>query len=376
MLPHTGGRRMSDAATIPCGTVRIALPGEAPGCQSAAMDDLERIRAHVAGRPVDRLPVQPLIMQFAARQAGIHYNDYVTDARRLAEAQIRMADDFGIDCLMTCSDPARELIDIAGDASVEWADSGPAIVESRAALVETSRLAQLHVPDPMAPGRMRERVESIGMMRAEAGPGASIVGWVEGPLALAAEMRGLSAVMMDTYEDPAFLDDLFDFTSSVGMAYWKPQVQAGADTIGMSDAAASMMSLQHYQRFVYPAQRRVVEDIKTTRPDVIVRIHMCGATDHLLETMKELPADVWELDYPVDLAHARDVLGLDRVILGNVSTVEEMLTGTPEEVYEAAAECHRLCGPRHIVGTGCEVSPETPPENVRALVAYARDHAP
>ena len=110
------------------------------------MDDLERIRAHVAGRPVDRLPVQPLIMQFAARQAGIHYNDYVTDARRLAEAQMRMADDFGIDCLMTCSDPARELIDIAGDESVEWADSGPAIVESRAALVDKSRLARAARP--------------------------------------------------------------------------------------------------------------------------------------------------------------------------------------------------------------------------------------
>ncbi len=340
------------------------------------MDDLERIRAHVAGRPVDRLPVQPLVMQFAALRAGIHYNDYVTDARRLAEAQVRMADDFGIDCLMTCSDPARELIDIAGDESVEWADSGPAIVESRAALAEKSRLANLRIPDPLAPGRMRERVESIAIMREEAGPGASIVGWVEGPLALAAEMRGLSALMMDTYDDPGFLADLFEFTSSVGMTYWKPQVEAGADTIGMSDAAASMMSPQHYKRYVYPAQRRVVEDIKAARPDVIVRIHMCGATDHLLETMRELPADVWELDFPVDLAHARDVLGPDRVILGNVSTVEEMLTGTPEEVYAAAAACHRLSGPRHIVGTGCEVSPETPPENVRALVAYAQDHLP
>lgn len=386
MPPHTGHRRMSDAATIVPGTivrgtilpgmVRIALPAEAPRRQSAAMDDLARIRAHIAGRPVDRLPVQPLIMQFAARQAGIHYNDYVTDARRLAEAQMRMADAFGVDCLMTCSDPARELIDIAGDESVEWADSGPAIVESRAALAEKSRLANLRIPDPLAPGRMRERVESIAIMREEAGPGASIVGWVEGPLALAAEMRGLSSLMMDTYDDPGFLVDLFEFTSSVGRAYWKPQVEAGADTIGMSDAAASMMSPQHYETFIYPAQRRVVEDIKATRPDVIVRIHMCGATDHLLETMKELPADVWELDFPVDLVHARSVLGPDRVILGNVSTVKEMLSGSPEDVYEAAAECHRICGARHIVGTGCEVSPETPPENLRALVAYARDHAP
>jgi MtaA/CmuA family methyltransferase len=340
------------------------------------MDSLQRIKTHVAGQPVDHLPVQPLIMQFAAQHAGIHYNDYVTDPRRLADAQMRMADSFGIDCLMTCSDPARELIDIAGDASVEWADSGPAIVESRAALLDKRRLAGLRVPDPMAPGRMRERVESITLMRTESGPGASIVGWVEGPLALAAEMRGLSTLMMDTYDDPGFLDDLFAYTSSVGMAYWKPQVDAGADTIGMSDAAASMMSLAHYQRFVYPAQRRVVEDIKASRPDIIVRIHMCGATDHLLGTMKDLPADIWELDYPVDLAHARAILGPERIILGNVSTVGEMLTGSPEEVYEAAAACHRTCGPRHVVGTGCEVSPETPPENLRALVAYARDHAP
>ena len=53
-----------------------------------------------------------------------------------------------------------------------------------------------------------------------------------------------------------------------------------------------------------------------------------------------------------------------------------MTDAAKKEVYQAAAACHRLCGPRHIVGTGCEVSPETPPENLRALVAYARDHAP
>jgi MtaA/CmuA family methyltransferase len=342
------------------------------------MDSLERVRGLIAAEPIDRLPAQPLVMQLAARHAGIGYNDYVTDARRLADAQLALADDYGIDCLMTCSDPARELIDIAGgdDSSVVWADSGPAIVESRAVLLDKSRLGELRVPDPMAAGRMRERVESIEMMRAATGAGGSVVGWVEGPLALAAEMRGLSALMMDTYEDPGFLHELFDFTSQVGMAYWKPQVEMGADTIGMSDAAASMMSPQHYERFIFPAQLRVVEDIRAHRPDTIIRLHMCGRTDDLLPTMLRLPVDIFELDFPVDLGHAREVLGPDKVILGNVNTVEEMLTGTPDEVYAAAAECHRISGPMHIVGTGCEVPPETPPENLEALVAYARDHAP
>lgn len=342
------------------------------------MESLARIRGLIAGEPVDHLPVQPLIMQLAARHAGLDYNDYVTDGRRLAEAQMALADEYGIDCLMQCSDPARELIDIAGgdDSSVEWAATGPAIVEERALVREKTTLSTLRVPDPMAPGRMRDRIESIEIMRSAAGPQTSIVGWVEGPLALGAEMRGLSMVMMDTYQDPGFLDELFDFTSQVARAYWKPQVEAGADTIGMSDAAASMMSPEHYERFICPAQRRVVEDIKSQRPDVIVRLHMCGRTDDLLPIMKRLPVDIFELDFPVDLTHARDVLGPEAVILGNVNTVEEMLTGTPDEVYAAAAECHRICGPNHVVGTGCEVPPETPPENLHALVAYARDHAP
>lgn len=342
------------------------------------MQSLERIRNVVAGRPVDRLAVQPLIMQFAARHAGIDYNDYVTDGRRLAEAQMAMAEEYGIDCLMQCSDPARELIDIAtgDDSSVEWADSGPAIVESRALLLDKGKLAELRVPDPMAPGRMRDRIDSIEIMRRSAAPGTSIVGWVEGPLALGAEMRGLSALMLDTYADPGFLDELLDFTSQVARAYWEPQVEAGADTIGMSDAAASMMSPAHYERFIFPAQLRIVDDIRARRPDVVIRLHMCGRTDDLLPTMARLPVDIYELDFPVDLVRAREVLGPDEVILGNVNTVEEMLSGTPEDVYAAAAECHRVCGSKHIVGTGCEVSPETPPENLRALVAYAHEHRP
>lgn len=342
------------------------------------MEGLQRIRRHLAAQPVDRLLAQPLIMQLAARHAGLDYNDYVTHGPKLAEAQMAMAEAYGIDCLMQCSDPARELIDIAGgdDSSVEWAETGPAIVESRALVLDKTVLSTLRVPDPLAPGRMRDRIESIEIMRQTAGPAASIVGWVEGPLALGAEMRGLGALMMDTYADPVFLDELFDFTTQVAQTYWRPQVEAGADTIGMSDAAASMMSPTHYERFVYPAQRRIVDDIKAERPDVIVRLHMCGRTDDLLPVMKRLPVDIYELDFPVDLASAREVLGPDEVILGNVSTVEEMLTGTPEEVYAAAAGCHRICGPRHIVGTGCEVPPETPPENLHALVAYARDHAP
>jgi MtaA/CmuA family methyltransferase len=340
------------------------------------VNSIERIRAVIAGRPVDRLPVEPMLMMFAAKHINRTYLDYVRDPMVLAAGQVETADAYGIDCLLTCSDPARELIDIAGDASVSWEDSGPAIKEDAAALIDTRRLATFRVPDPLAPGRMRERIRSIETLRRAAGPGMSIVGWVEGPIALGAELRGISRLMEDFYDDPAFVTDLMNFCADVAIAYWEPQVEAGADTIGMSDAAASLIGPRLYEQFVWPAQMRVLTAIKARRPEVVIRSHMCGQTGPLLHRMRELPVDIYELDYPVDLVGARRILGPDRVILGNVSTVGVLLTGTPEEVYESASRCHRAAGTRHIVGSGCEVAPATPPENLRTLVEYARDHRP
>jgi hypothetical protein len=48
----------------------------------------------------------------------------------------------------------------------------------------------------------------------------------------------------------------------------------------------------------------------------------------------------------------------------------------PELISAAVAECHRQAGPRFIVGAGCEVPRDTPPENLRAMCEYARTHRP
>jgi uroporphyrinogen-III decarboxylase len=92
--------------------------------------------------------------------------------------------------------------------------------------------------------------------------------------------------------------------------------------------------------------------------------------------MRELPVDIYEIDFPANLQRVRRELGADRVICGNVSTITDLLEGTPERVYEACRRCHEECGRFHVVGGGCEVSPLTPPENLRAMFRYAREHRP
>jgi MtaA/CmuA family methyltransferase len=341
------------------------------------MNSLERVRNTITGKPVDHLPAQPMIMMFASKHAGWPYIESTRDYRKLAESQLKFVEDFGLDCLLTCSDPTREVIDIAGEGSIEWmSDQGPVINEEHAALTDSSRLRQFKIPDPLGGGRMHDRIKSIEFMYARVKGEMSIVGWVEGPLALGQELRGLNRIMTDFIDDPQFVNDLLDFTAAVAIRYADAQIAAGADTIGMSDAAASMMGPVYYEEFLFARQLRVLRHIKERHPQVLTRLHMCGQTGPLLARMKELPADMFELDFPVDLEYARQTLGANRVISGNVSTVTTLMTGTPEDVYRVAAECHRLSGRYHIVNSGCEVSPLTPPENLRALVRYAREHKP
>ena len=340
------------------------------------MTSLERVRATVAGKSVDHLAAQPMIMMFAAKNLGIPYIEATRDGRKLAAGQLKMVEEFGLDVLLTCSDPAREVVDIAGEDSVVWLpDQGPVIDEEKAALRETNRLKQFQVPDPLGGGRMHDRIKAIEIMRREVRDDVSVVGWVEGPLALAQELRGLNRIMTDFVDDPAFVHDLLDFTAAVAIRYADAQIAAGADTIGMSDAAASMMGPEYYREFLFPRQLRVLSHIKQHHPAVLTRLHMCGQTQPLIPQMKLLPVDIYELDFPVDLDRARADLGPNRVISGNVSTVTDLMTGTPDDVYRAAERCHRRSGRYHIVNSGCEVSPLTPPDNLRALVRYAKDHS-
>lgn len=338
------------------------------------MNSLERVRATIAGKPVDHLTCQPMLMQFAASYSDMKFIDYTRDGRKMAEAQLRVMRDFDIDVLLTCSDPAREVIDIAGDGSIEWFENqGPAIQEEKAALADKARLKEFRMPDLHPSGRMFDRIKAIEIMRREAGPDASICGWVEGPLALAAELRGINRMMTDFTDDPQFCRDLLHYCADVAMLYADAQIAYGADTIGMSDAAAGLLGPVLYKNFIVAEQMRVFKYIKEKHPVVITRQHMCGRITKLAEDFATLPVDIYEIDFPSDLAKIKAVLG-DRVLSGNISTISDMFEGTAERVYDAVARCHAICGKRYIVNCGCEVPPRSPVENVRALVRYAKEH--
>jgi len=335
------------------------------------MNGYERILAQLDGRPTDCLPFMPITMMFAADRLGVKYGQYTQDHRVLVEAQCRVAEEFDFDYVSAISDPARE----AGDcgAAVEFfEDQPPAIIEHQALLADSAKLASLKVPDPCAGGRMLDRVKAIELFKQRVGGQKLIEGWIEGPCAEGADLRGINALMLDVLDEPAFVRDLFDFCVELGLAFGKAQIAAGADLISIGDAAASLVGPQVYEELVWPYEKKLIDGLRAqgTR----VRLHICGNIRDLCQKVGELGCDIVDIDYPVPISHARAEMGLRQVLLGNIEPAGVLRNGTPDEVFKAIEECHRQAGDRYIVGAGCEVCRDTPLENVRAMRDYARSH--
>ena len=335
------------------------------------MNSRDRVFAMLDGRAVDRLPVMPITMMFAADQIGAKYYAYATDYRVLAKAQIRTAEEFNFDHVSAIAE-TREAPDCG--AKVEYFDDQPAsIVEAQALLADKRTLARLKVPDPLGRGRMHDRVNAIALLKQRVGHDKIVEGWMEGPCGAAADLRGISTLMVDFYDDPLFVRDLFEYVFEVGMRFARAQVEAGADVIGIGDPAASLVGPKFYGDFVWPYEKKMVDGLHAL--GARVRLHICGNTRRILPEMGRLGCDFVDVDSLVPMSEAREKMGTAQVVLGNLDPVRDLRNSAPQSVYATLAESHRQAGPRYIVGAGCEVPRDTPAANVHALVRYARQNS-
>jgi len=337
------------------------------------MTGRERLLNHLRGDVVDSLPFMPITMMFAADLQGVASGEYATNGKLLAEAQVRVAETFDTDHVNTLTDPAREAADCGADI-VYYPDQPPAVRAENALLLDPGRLATLKQPDPLGGGRMHDRVVAVEVLATAVGGEKLVEGWVEGPCAEAADLRGINNLMTDFYDDPGFVRDLFSFNVEMGLAFARPQIEAGAELIGIGDAAASLVSREVYDAFVWPYEKQLIDGIHAMGG--MTRLHICGNTTALVGGMAALGCAIVDLDYMVDMVGGRAAAGPEQVLLGNIDPVRVLRDRSPEGVRDAIAACHRAAGPRYVVGAGCEVCRDTDHGNLHALREYARGNRP
>jgi MtaA/CmuA family methyltransferase len=336
------------------------------------MNGRERVLAMIDHRPVDRIPLMPITMMFAADQIGVKYGRYVSEYRLLVEAQLRTAERFDLDQVSCISDPAREAADLGAKVRF-FDDQPPALDESQALLSDKTVLKKLKFPDPLGGGRMHDRVNAAALLKQRVAGERIVEGWIEGPCGQAANLRGINRLMLDFAEDPVFVRDLLDFVVEMELRFADAQREAGVELMGVGDPAASLVGPAVFSELLFTAHKKLVDGLKAM--GLRTRSHICGNTKRIMKGRGELGYDIVDVDAMVSLADARSNMH-DQVILGNLATVEVMQTGSPADVLAAVSKCHQAAGERYIIGAGCEMPRDTPDANMFALLEYAQSHQP
>ena len=295
------------------------------------MTSKERIYATLAGESVDRVAVTPIFMAWAAHFIGRTYRDYYLDGDVLVDAQIALTRVFGIDQVSAISDPWREAS--AYGMQFEYPEHGVG-KPADTLLKGQDDLAKLDGVDMRKAKRTKQRIASVRRMAKEIGDTYSVLGWVEGPFAEYADLRGVEATMLDLIDRPDYFRQAGEAIIQNEIKFAVAQVKAGADMIGVGDAAASLISPDAYREFVLPLEKKLFDAIH--QAGAAVKLHICGNIRNHVAFMAQSGADIIDVDWMVPVDRARELAGPDVTLCGNFDPVAVLLQGTPEKIAEAA----------------------------------------
>ncbi len=327
------------------------------------MNSLERYLKTIKGEPVDHLARIPIVMQFAAEYIDSNYGKFASDYNVLVEANIRCAEDFGFDQLSAISDPYRETQGFG--AEIEYVENG--VPRCVTLPLKNKDLSTLKKPDPYSSERMFDRMKAIQLYKEKAYGKFSIMGWVEGPAAEAADVYGLTEFYMDVMLDSNFMEELMDKVTDTAIEFALAQLKEGADTIGIGDAVCSQVSPDVYEELILPREKRLVDAIK--KEGGYVRLHICGNITHLLPGIATLGIDILDVDHMVDMQEAREILGNKIILAGNIDPVSGVKDGNPETISNYMSTTYIAVGNPLMVCAGCEIPSKTPNENLKSLCA-------
>jgi MtaA/CmuA family methyltransferase len=334
-----------------------------------AMTSYERYLAVLRGGLPDRAPVSPLIMQLAAKEAGVSYRDYCSSGEALAYAQATCLRRFGYDSVNVTSDAVREYEALGGFVADLGPENVPAVGPDPF-IKDLADLKKLHLPDPLGNNLMYEQIKALRILRKEL-PDQVVYGWVEAPFQESGILQGLHSFLMDIRTDSALPKEILKFAVEMETEFAYAQIEAGAQFIGIGDAIASLVSAEDYAAFNFPYLSQLVDNIK--KRGAYIKYHACGRTRHLWPHIKQLNIDILNLDALIDFGQARKFFGDKFVLKGNLNPVEELMTANPDVIRAASKKSFEQAGRngRFILSPGCEVPPQTPPENLETLVESA-----
>lgn len=335
------------------------------------MSSLERIVSAIKLEKPDRVPVVTLAINRCLRVAGLTTKECLRDPEKMAKGKLAASERFGDDAIVAGTDLFVEPEALGSTVTVYEHTA----VVTEYFIKEKSDIEKLKIPDPKTDGRMPFVCEEIRLLKKAVGDTKIVVPVTGGPVTTASQLYGPEQLLIAMIEDPKWVHRLLRICADTSLKYWAALVEAGAHAIVLLDpfTANTILSPEQYEEFAMPYIKEIFEF--SWSKGVVGVNHVCADTSMIWEQMSSVGALALQVDYPISMADCKKQVGAKICISGNVHPIDYMLYGTPESVYWKCREVieESANGSGFILGSGCDLNPDTPEENILAMVQAAKD---
>jgi uroporphyrinogen decarboxylase len=164
----------------------------------------------------------------------------------------------------------------------------------------------------------------------------------------------------------ALLDKLVEQVTS----YVLLQIEAGVDAVQLFDTWVGSLSVADFRAYVAPHLKQLLDNLRGRVPV----IYFGTGNGHLLDEVAAMGPDVLALDWRVPLKETWARTGV-RAVQGNLDPIVLCADRATVEAQAKAILDSVQGQPGHIFNLGHGIIPETPVDNVKALVDFVHEYS-
>jgi uroporphyrinogen decarboxylase len=246
------------------------------------------------------------------------------------------------------------------------------IIESRGPIItppirSQAQIDALHELDPETDLPFIKKVLSI--IKQEVADQATILGFVGAPWTLAAyavegkSSKEYAVIKAMAYSEPKMLHSFLTKLAEAIATYVCYQIDCGAQVVQIFDSWAGQLTPDDYERFAMPYEKMIVDRVKVTHPNTPIILYISGSAG-ILDRMPKTGVDIISVDWTVDMAEARQRLGSDIVVQGNLDPC--VLFANHDYIRDRILDVVKKAGNKgHIMNLGHGILSTTPEDNAR-----------
>lgn len=373
--------------------IEINVPAEEIAARKERVEKTKRFETP------DRIPVVPaLAHRFLVPRVGVRFRDYYADPETMLRTQILAqkwlmenvrTDAYSItgawvgawtDFQNTFESGSLGCDILFPDDDIPWV--GPGWVRTEADLRRLESIdfirtginaRQVAYRNAMISVADRYPVRFLGGPVFYPGAKPALTHTSDGPFGVAGDLMGQTELFTAVKDRPEFVRELLGIVTEKMIAYldfcWEEEGLPVPRDFAWTDDLAVALSRDTFCEVVLPYDLRLRSQF-----DGYVSLHMCGATDHLLEVFAdELRIHEFQgFGYQVSLDRVASVMGGRVVLVGNVNPMV-IHSGTPDEVIAETRRVIEKLAPAGglILQDGNNIPPESPLENINAMMEAA-----